>query len=120
MQTIAINIEWYYFSGIMGSLILIAWYTSARFTALEISMQWVKDILNDIKTASDNRTTDKPAFGSLSPINLTPTGEEWLTKSGLKEYLDTHKNELMKTLEYTITMSLKKIKNVELLLTRNL
>lgn len=95
MQTITINIEWYYFLGIMGSLILIAWYTSARFTALETSMQWVKEILNDVKIAFDNTTTNKPAFSSLSPINLTPTGEEWLIKSGL----DTHKNELMKTCE---------------------
>lgn len=99
MQTITINIEWYYFLGIMGSLILIAWYTSARFTALETSLQWVKDILNDVKTAFDNTITNKPAFSSLSPINLTPTGEEWLIKSGLKEYLDTHKDELMKICE---------------------
>lgn len=99
MQTISINIEWSYFLGIMGSLIFIAWYTSARFTVLETSMQWVKDILNDIKTASDNTGPNKSAFGSLSPINLTPIGEDWLIKSGLKEYLGTHKDKLMKTCE---------------------
>lgn len=99
MQIITINIEWSYFLGIMGSLILIAWYTSARFTVLETSMQWIKEIINDIKIASDNTTTDKPAFSSSSPINLTPIGEEWLIKSGLKEYLDTHKDELMKICE---------------------
>jgi hypothetical protein len=33
------------------------------------------------------------------PQNLTEIGQEWLEKSGLRKYVDDHKNELMKTCE---------------------
>ncbi len=93
MNGLIINIDWVYFLGIMGSIIFIAWYSSARFTALETSMQWVKKILNELKVASDNKNT--PAFISKSPINLTAIGEKWLIESGIKEYLDLNKEIIM-------------------------
>ena len=92
-----INIGWEYFLGIMVALIAVAWYSQGRFTALETSMKWVKEILHKLDVASDNIA--KPAFGSSSPINLNATGEKWLIDSGLKEYLDDQKSELMKICE---------------------
>jgi hypothetical protein len=97
MDGITIHIGWEYFLGIIAALLGVAWYTNGRFTALETSMQWVRDILSDLKTASDNVIT--PAFGSRSPVNLNATGEEWLVDSGLKDYLDTHKDELIEMCE---------------------
>jgi hypothetical protein len=60
-------------------------------------MEWVKEILRDLKVTADN--VANPAFGSKSPVNLNPTGEKWLIESGLKEYLDIHKTDLIKTCE---------------------
>ena len=90
---LVINIDWPYFLGIVGALIVGAWYTSARFTALETSMQWVKETLNELKIGSDNAS--KPAFGSHSPVSLNELGKAWLTESGLKTYIDSHKKELI-------------------------
>lgn len=89
-----IIIGWEYFLGIFVSLVGIAWYSSARFTKLETSMKWVEGILKEIKVSSDNAST--PAFASTSPINLTATGEKWLVESGLKQYIDTNKEMLIK------------------------
>lgn len=98
---LTININWAYFLGIFGAMITLAsslaWYSSARFTALEIDMKWVKDILHDLKIASDNAV--KPVFSSKSPVNLNETGIKWLAESGLKDYIDSHKVELMKRCE---------------------
>lgn len=63
-----ISIDWPYFLGIMGSLVLIAWYSNSRFTALETSMGWVKDTLHDLKVGAEN--TSSPTV--VSPI----AGEE--------------------------------------------
>lgn len=90
MDGVTIQIGWEYFLGIIGALIGVAWYSNGRFTALETSMDWVKDTLKDLKTAADN--TANPAFAAHSPINLTPLGEMWLVESGLKEYIDSNKD----------------------------
>lgn len=94
---ILINIDWKWLLGIFGTLIVIAWYANGRFTKLETSMDWVKEILHDLKVTSDNAI--KPVFTSKSPVNLNQTGEAWLIESGLKDYIDGHKEELMKDCE---------------------
>ena len=99
MEGLTINIGWEYFLGIMAALIAVAWYSNGRFTALETSMKWVKDALHDLKVGADNTSGPAPAFGSGSPINLKPTGEKWLSESGLKDYVEIHKDELMKICE---------------------
>lgn len=57
-------------------------------------MEWVKNILKEVKLASDNAAT--PAFAAHSPINLNSLGEKFLTDSGLKNYVDTNKDFLLK------------------------
>ncbi|MFZ1977189.1 MAG: hypothetical protein WAV76_04475 [Bacteroidota bacterium] len=103
-KDIIISIDWKYLVGIGSVLIVIigatvkfAWYANGRFTALEISMDWVKELLHDLKVTVDN--TAKPVFVSRSPVNLNEKGEAWLIESGLKDYIDTHKEELMKGCE---------------------
>src|SRR6266851_4619314 len=94
-----ITIGWEWALGIIfttsGSLIAVAWYASGRFTALETSMQWVKDTLHDLKVSAENATAPKQAFGPGSPIDLKPTGEAWLAESGLKDYIDANKDALI-------------------------
>lgn len=91
---LTISIEWPYFLGIVGTLILMAWYSSARFTALETSMEWVKEILKDLKTGADNAAN--PAFAAGSPVNLNSTGEIWIYESGLKDYINSNKDSFLK------------------------
>lgn len=93
-QDLIIQIDWAFFLGIMGALIAIAWYSGSRFSALETSMRWVKETLNELKLNADN-ASNKPAFGSQSPINLTVVGEQWLQESGMKKYIDINKEDLM-------------------------
>lgn len=99
MENLTIQISWEYFLGIMAALIAVGWYSSGRFTALETSMQWVKDTLHDLKVGTENSNASAPAFGEGSPINLKPIGEKWLNESGLKEYIDRKKSELLKICE---------------------
>ncbi|MEJ0053860.1 MAG: hypothetical protein WDN10_04025 [bacterium] len=99
MDGVTIHIGWEYFLGLMAALLGIAWYSNGRFTALETSMQWVKDALHDLQVSTDNASAPAPAFGQGSPVNLKPLGEEWLIESGWKEYIAAHKDELMKLCE---------------------
>lgn len=93
MEGLIIKIGWEYFLGIMASLIAVAWYSNGRFTKLEISMEWARDILKEIKTSSDNETAK--AFGPGSPVDLKPVGIEWLKDSGLEEYIESNKTDLL-------------------------
>jgi hypothetical protein len=92
-----IHISWEYFLGIVGVIIAIGIHSHGRFTVLETSMDWVKDTMGELKLAIDNINTK--AFASHSPVNLTVAGENWLAESGLKQYLDTNKDELLKVCE---------------------
>ena len=65
---ISVTIGWEWALGIFGLLILVAWKGSARLAALETSMEWVKNILNDLKVAVDN--APRQVFGVGSPIEL--------------------------------------------------
>jgi hypothetical protein len=88
MNNIAVTISWEWALGIFGFLILLAWKSGSRFTALEVSMEWVKSAITDLKVHADNRLTKGQAFIAQSPICLTPMGEAWLKESGLKAYID--------------------------------
>lgn len=98
MDTLTINISWEHALTIVAFLIsgpaVIAWYANGRFTKLETSMEWVRETVKEIKVFVDNAGTT-PAFASQSPINLTPIGEQWLTESGLRDYIDTNKDTLL-------------------------
>ena len=86
MNGLTFVIDWPYFLGIMGSLILMAWYTNGRFTALETDTTWIKNLLRAMKINIDN--TDVGAFAAHSPISLTDIGRTFLNESGIKEYID--------------------------------
>lgn len=90
-----INIGWEYFLGIMGGLTLIAWYSGSRFSTIEAN---IKSIFESIKRL-DNRI-DK-GYSSASPIRLSTKGESILNESGLQEFVDVHKDDLISQCDKT-------------------
>jgi hypothetical protein len=49
MNGITIYVDWAYFLGIVGTLIGIAYYANGRFTKIETTVEWLKEILLEIK-----------------------------------------------------------------------
>ena len=54
MNAITIYVDWAYFLGIVGTLIGIAYYANGRFTKIETTVEWLKEILLEIKKQLDN------------------------------------------------------------------
>lgn len=54
MDGITVHIGWEYFVGILSALIAVAWYSNGRFTALETSIEWIKDAVLDLKWSVDH------------------------------------------------------------------
>lgn len=92
MNTIDISITWEYLLGLIGTLIALAYYANGRFTRLETSVEWLTETFRGLKIASENSTAK--LFGIGSPISLTADGERALSLSGLKSYIDAHKDRL--------------------------
>jgi hypothetical protein len=90
MEPILIQINWIYFLGVIGFLVLLAWKAGSRFTAIETSITWIKESITKLEGRMDN------AFGSTSPVKLLPKGVDVLEKSGLKEFIDKNKDSLTK------------------------
>ena len=89
---LAINITWEYFLGIFGTLIALAYYANGRLTRLETNFDWLADTVRDLTIRTENLSTK--AFEVGSPVSLTATGEQLLRDSGLKSYIDHHKDDL--------------------------
>lgn len=53
MDGITVHISWEYFVGLLSALIAMAWYSNGRFTALETSIEWIKNALLDRQRSSD-------------------------------------------------------------------
>ena len=54
MNGITVYIDWAYFLGIVGTLIGIAYYANGRFTKIETTVEWLKEILLEIKERLEN------------------------------------------------------------------
>lgn len=85
MNEISIQINWVYFLGIIFALICVAWYSNGRFTKLETDMEWIKNLLKNLKIDFNNKEAE--VFVKQSPVELTPKGEKLLEESGLKKYI---------------------------------
>jgi hypothetical protein len=109
MSGLDINISWQYFLGILGSLIAIAYYTNGRFTRLETNFQWLADALRDLTIKAEN--VSAKAFDAGSPISLTATGERLLQDSGLKSYIDRHRDDLTAQLGVSVPFDLYSVQD---------
>lgn len=92
---IVIKIDMIYLLGIIGLLITFAWFGSAKFSSLETSVNWIKE---EIKKIWDELRQPKVSVTN-SPIRLNEMGEEILRDSGIKEWLDGAKPQLMDLLK---------------------
>jgi hypothetical protein len=54
MNGLTIYVDWQYFLGILGALIGMAYYANGRFTKIETTVEWLKEILLEIKKQLDN------------------------------------------------------------------
>jgi hypothetical protein len=54
MNGLTIYVDWQYFLGILGALIGMAYYANGRFTKIETTVEWLKEILLEIKNQLDN------------------------------------------------------------------
>src|SRR6266478_740615 len=89
---LTINIDWEFFLGIFGTFITLAYYANGRLTRLETNFGWLADAVRDLTIKTENISAK--AFEVGSPISLTATGERLLRDSGLKSYIDRHRDEL--------------------------
>lgn len=89
---LTINIGWEYFLGIIGTLLALAYYTNGRFTRIETNFEWLADAVRDLTIKAENISAR--AIDNHSPVSLTDTGEQLLRDSGLKSYIDRHREEL--------------------------
>jgi hypothetical protein len=53
MNGLIIYVDWQYFLGILGALIGMAYYVGVRFTKIETTVEWLKEILLEIKAELD-------------------------------------------------------------------
>lgn len=88
MDDLIIKIDWPYFLGILGSLMMIAWYTSGKFSKTETLLGSVDKRLTNLEGKLYG------TFQSQSPISLTDVGNKFLKESGLKDYIDFNKEKL--------------------------
>jgi hypothetical protein len=84
MNELVIKVGWEFFFGIIGSLLVFAWYGSARFTRLESSFEDVKRRISNLEGKVFGLS------GSMSPISLTEKGNKVLDISGLRKYIDNN------------------------------
>jgi hypothetical protein len=96
MDNVAINISWEFFLGVMGCLIVIAYYANWRFTGLETDVDWLKETISELLINAENIRTK--LFKNGSPVSLTATGYHVLQRSGLKSYIDTKRSRLLSAL----------------------
>jgi hypothetical protein len=72
MNGITIYVDWAYFLGIVGTLIGIAYYANGRFTKIETTIEWLKEILLEIKTQLEHGTRHRQ--GNLHSRESSPDG----------------------------------------------
>lgn len=84
MNELVFRIDWRYFLGIMGGLILLAWRTNGRFTALETSMTWVREIVSTIWKKRASEGVGEPG----SPYQPTEQGDKMLYGTGMDKIIN--------------------------------
>ena len=94
---LSVSISWEFLLGIIGTLITLAYFVNGRLTRLETNFDWLAGAIRDLTVKTENLSAK--AFETGSPISLTATGEQLLRDSGLKSYIDRHRNELTLQLE---------------------
>ncbi len=88
-QNIVIYIGIYKALGLIGTIILGAWYASSRLTRVETKVDTFETRFTNLEGRMDL------SFGNKSPIALLAKGQTILEDSGLKKYIDDKKDNLL-------------------------
>jgi hypothetical protein len=88
-QNIVIYIGMWKALTLIAAVVLGAWYAGHRFGEIETKVGGFETRLTNLEGRLDT------AFGSKSPIALLPRGEVILNESGLKNYIDERKDDLL-------------------------
>jgi hypothetical protein len=99
---LTINIGWEYVLGILGTLVVLAYYANGRVTRLEANFDWLLQAVRDLSIRLENAS--RKAFEIGSPISLTATGEQLLRDSGLKSYVDRRRDEFLLLLKVQVPL----------------
>ncbi len=88
-QNIIISIGTYKAISLAALLVAGAWYASRRFTGVEIRVGAMEERMRTMEGRIDR------AFSGSSPLALLEKGEALLRASGLKRYIDDHRERLI-------------------------
>ncbi len=93
-QNIVIYIGLYKALGIIGSAIVSiaygSWAAATRLSKVETEIEAFESRLTNVEGRLDG------AFSSRSPLALLPRGQAVLEESGLKKYIEEHKEDLLR------------------------
>ena len=90
METnLIINIGIYKTLSLMATLVVGAWYASYRLTKVETEVKGFDKRLTGLEGRMDL------AFSSASPVALLEKGQKVLLESGLKDYIDRNRDQLL-------------------------
>ncbi len=98
-QNIIVTIGIYKFLGVIGTLIVGSWYASHRLTRVETKVDTFDTRLTNMEGRLDH------AFAGASPVALLPKGQLVLVDSGLKKYIDDHKDQMLDNCKSKNTMT---------------
>ena len=89
---LVIKIDIIYFLGIIGTLIVLAYFAGGRFEKLENSVEWIKRELTNLWSAIKGREAVRAGLAAKgSPINPTELGWKYIKESGLENIVDKEK-----------------------------
>jgi hypothetical protein len=109
MTDLVINVSWEYFLGIVGSIMALAYYAGVRFTRIDSDVQWLSEAVRDLTIKAENISSK--LFQNGSPLSLTFVGQLHLEHSGLKSYIERHKEELVRQLRGSSRFDLYRIQD---------
>ena len=96
MDTLAININWEFLLGLLGSLIAISYYAGGCYTAHKTDVEWLREATFELLIRAENIPNKLITYGSQ--VSLTAAGHHILRRSGLKSYIDTKRKSLLAAL----------------------
>ncbi len=93
MNGLVVNISWEYLLVFIGAVLGIAYYAHVRFARLEASIKSLTGAVQGLKISAEDSATR--LFQRGATARLTQAGQRILKRSGLKSYIDAHKDELL-------------------------
>lgn len=100
MDELTINITWQWALGIVGTLLVLAWYGSSRFTAIESSLNNIVEVLKPMKRnvnvmsnylISKHKNFDSSELVTMSPFKLTDKGLDFIKEIGFDNVFNANK-----------------------------